>query len=357
MRIAVVILNWNGLHFLEKLLPEVVEHTLPDAEVYVADNGSSDGSVEWLRQNLPGVHVIDLQKNYGFAGGYNRALQQIEADYYVLLNSDVQVSQNWIKPVAKALEKDPEIAACQPKIRSFQDRKMFEYAGAAGGFMDKNGFIFCRGRMFNTFEPDNGQYDDEIEIFWASGCCLFVKAEFFHEVGGLDEDFFAHMEEIDLCWRLKNRGYKVKYIPGSTVFHIGGGTLSKINPRKTYLNFRNNLYILVKNYYGGNLSVKLFFRLILDGIASLKFLAEGSLAHSVAVMRAHGSFYRNIQKMRERRHKLREGPLRINPTGVYNRNVVFDYFLRGKHRFSDLKKGRFLKADPEKMKDGKPVRF
>jgi GT2 family glycosyltransferase len=247
MKTAVVILNWNGRNFLETFLPSVLEYSARCADVIVADNASTDDSVAFLQEHYPQIRIIEHPKNGGFSKGYNDALKQIDAEYYILLNSDVEVTPNWITPVIEMMDADPSIAACQPKLRSFEDRSQFEYAGAAGGFIDAYGYPFCRGRIFDVLEEDRGQYDDACEVFWATGACLFVRADLYHALGGLDEDFFAHMEEIDFCWRLKNNGHKVMYCPDSTVYHVGGGALPKSSPRKTYLNFRNNLALLVKN--------------------------------------------------------------------------------------------------------------
>lgn len=356
MKISVVILNWNGIHFLKKLLPGVVQNS-DGAEIVIADNGSTDESVDWVRKNQPTVKVVEIKKNLGFSEGYNYALAQIEADYYVLLNSDVEVTPGWLTPIIAGISSDPLIGACQPKILSYGERHRFEYAGAAGGFMDKNGFVFCRGRMFNTFERDENQYDDQIEVFWATGCCICVNAKLYHELGGLDKDFFAHMEEIDLCWRMKNMGYKIMYFPNSVVYHIGGGTLSRINPRKTFLNFRNNLFLLVKNYHSGNLPVKLFFRSVLDFIAGLKFLSEGNAKHAWAVVKAHYYFYKNLNLMLSKRKRLKEKVITPNITGLYNRNVVFDYFLNRKRKFSELDKKYFVHSSAEEIKNGKTIRF
>ncbi|MDF1675256.1 MAG: glycosyltransferase family 2 protein, partial [Vicingaceae bacterium] len=238
--VAVVILNWNGKHFLEKFLPSLIEHT-SFAELIVADNCSTDDSLSFLKENFPQIRIITLAENYGFAKGYNEALKQVNSDVYVLLNSDVEVTENWLQPCLEILKKDNDMAACQPKIKAFHQKTYFEYAGAAGGFIDKYGYPFCRGRIFETLEEDNNQYDEEIEIFWATGACLVIRADIYHELNGLDSFFFAHMEEIDLCWRIQNRGKKIKYVPQSTVFHVGGGTLHKSKPQKTFLNFRNNL--------------------------------------------------------------------------------------------------------------------
>ncbi|MBO7124575.1 MAG: glycosyltransferase family 2 protein, partial [Bacteroidales bacterium] len=240
MTVAVAILNWNGKHWLEKFLANVVENS-PEATVYIIDNASTDDSVSFLQAQFPKTPIIQLDKNYGFAEGYNQGLAQIQADYYVLLNSDVQVGKNWISPIIERMEADEKLAVCMPKLKSFDNPELFEYAGAAGGFIDKFGYPFCHGRLFSSIEKDEGQYNQECDIFWASGAALFVKRSVYQQLGGLDKDFFAHMEEIDFCWRVKNAGYKIKYIPQSEVFHVGGGSLPKENPFKTYLNFRNNL--------------------------------------------------------------------------------------------------------------------
>ena len=247
MRIAVVILNWNGKHMLEQFLPSVTAYTTGDAEVIIADNGSTDDSIAFLHDHYPTLRIIQLDKNYGFADGYNRALAQVDADYYVLLNDDVEVTPNWTAPVVEQMERNPRTAICQPKLLMYDQRDTFEYAGGAGGFLDKYGYPFCRGRLFTTLEKDHGQYDDPREIFWASGAAMFVRADVWKKLGGLDGEFFAHMEEIDFCWRAKNAGYRVEYCPLSTVYHVGGGTLPKSNPHKTYLNFRNNIAMLYKN--------------------------------------------------------------------------------------------------------------
>lgn len=245
---AVVILNWNGRKFLKKFLPDVIKFSKKDAEVIVADNASTDDSVAVLKADFPEIRIIENKSNGGFAKGYNQALKLIDAEYYILLNSDIEVTENWINPVIELMESDKNIAACQPKIRSYHEKEKFEYAGAAGGFIDKFGYPFCRGRIFQSLEEDKGQYDDTVEIFWATGAALFIRAELYHKLGGMDDDFFAHMEEIDLCWRLKNEGYKIMYCPKSTVYHVGGGTLPTSSSWKTYLNFRNNFFLIYKNH-------------------------------------------------------------------------------------------------------------
>jgi GT2 family glycosyltransferase len=338
VRIAVVILNWNGRKYLEQFLPSLIQYSSAEAEIIVADNASSDDSISFLELNYPSVRIIRNPSNEGFARGYNLALRQVEADYYILLNSDIEVTPDWIHPVIDMMEKEPVIAACQPKIRSYIDKSKFEYAGAAGGFIDKYGYPFCRGRMFQSLEEDLGQYDDAIEIFWATGACMFVRADLFNQAGGLDEDFFAHMEEIDLCWRLKNLGYKIMYCPQSVVYHIGGGTLPKISWRKTFYNFRNNFVLLYKNL-PDNLVREIFMkRMILDGIAALKFLFTAGFKDFWAIYKAHISFYSTLSITRAKRKQLKHAPLHK----VYRKNIVFEYFLRNKKKFTDLDPENFF---------------
>lgn len=331
-RVAVVILNWNGAKFLEQFLPNVLEYSKADATVYVADNASTDNSVALLQEKFPDVKLIINPENGGFATGYNKALAQIEAEYYVLLNSDIEVTPNWIPPIIHLMDEDPSIAACQPKLRSYFNRNQYEYAGAAGGFIDHFGYPFCRGRIFNTLETDFGQYDDIQEIFWATGACLFVKADAYWKVGGLDDDFFAHMEEIDFCWRLKNQGYRIMYCGHSCIYHIGGGTLPKSSSRKTYLNIRNNLTMLYKNVPGNQLFFVFVARFFLDGIAALKFMASGGIKDFWAVTRAHASFWRTFKHTREKRKKT----IRHNVSCLYQGSIVSDYYLMGKKFFSEL---------------------
>lgn len=335
MKTVVAILNWNGLDLLKAFLPGVVKTASPIAEIAVIDNCSSDGSVEWIRINFPSVTIVQNAINEGFAKGYNDGLRQLSADIFVLLNSDVEVTENWLKPLVEIMQK-PAVVAAQPKIRSYFQREYFEYAGAAGGYIDRDGFIFCRGRMFDSYEKDNGQYDDDREIFWATGACLAVNAEAFRSVGGLDEDFFAHMEEIDLCWRLKNSGKKVMYCHHSIVFHQGGGTLSKINPQKTYLNFRNNLFLLLKNYRLGNVYSKLFGRMALDALAALKFLSQGQFLHFWAVARAHFDFYGKARRFVSKRKQLESTIAQPNVVGYFRKSVVWQYFVKNKRKFSEL---------------------
>ncbi len=337
IKTAVVILNWNGKKFLEDFLPAVVEHSLGDAEVFVADNASTDGSVAMLRERFPTVRIIQNESNLGYAGGYNEALRQVTARYYVLLNSDIEVTPGWIKPVVALMDKDARVAACQPKMRSWHERDKFEYAGAGGGFLDKYGYPFCRGRMFQTLEADTGQYDDTASIFWATGACLFVRADIYWQLGGLDSRFFAHMEEIDFCWRARNHGHEIMYCPDSVVYHVGGGTLPKKSWRKTYLNMRNNAMMLYKNL-PDNRIIKVFAaRLVLDGVAAVKFLFDGGIKDFFAVIRAHLSFYRYYPQLKKER---RQNPHR-KVARIYQNNLVWEYFIRGKKRFSDLNPENF----------------
>lgn len=332
MKTAVIILNWNGSKMLEKFLPSVTRYTTGDNEVIIADNGSTDNSIEFLKRHYPSLRIIQLDKNYGFAEGYNRAIAQVVADYYVLLNDDVEVTENWIEPVLQLMESDSKIGIAQPKLLMFDKRDTFEYAGAAGGYIDKYGYPFCRGRVFSTVEKDQGQYDDVCEIFWASGAAMFVKANVWKELGGLDGDFFAHMEEIDFCWRAKNQGYKVMYCPEATVFHVGGGTLPKTNPRKTYLNFRNNMALLYKNLPEETRIPIMRHRKVLDWIAAMKFLAGGNMGETKAVFQAHKDFRRWKPTLVERRKKLNPHPVSC----VYSRNILLTYYLKGKKTFSQF---------------------
>ena len=293
MKVAVVILNWNGEAMLRRFLPTVVRYSCDEAEIWVADNASDDASVQLLREHFPSVRLIQLDKNYGFAEGYNRALAQIEAEYYVLLNSDVEVTHHWLTPLVEYMDAYPDVAACQPKLLSEANRDYFEYAGASGGFIDRYGYPFCRGRIFNTVEEDNGQYDYIIDILWATGACMLIRSADYREAHGLDGRFFAHNEEIDLCWRLRQRGRRIVCIPESAVYHVGGGTLPKSNPMKTFLNFRNNLTMLYKNLPDGELKGVMRVRRVLDYVAALKMLvADRSWADFKAVVKARRAFYR-----------------------------------------------------------------
>ena len=334
LHVAIVILNYNGRHYLQQFLPDVVKHSAGH-EIWVADNASSDHSHEWLQEYYPEIKTLTISENKGYAGGYNHALRQIKAEYYVLLNSDVEVTENWIDPVTSFMQSDEKIAACQPKIRAHDLRTHFEYAGAAGGYMDYLGYPFCRGRIFDTREEDLGQYDDEQDVFWATGACMFVKAEAFHKANGFDERFFAHMEEIDLCWRLLNMGYRITYSGKSTVYHVGGGTLHKSNPRKTFLNYRNNLIMLFKNLPKGRRWKTVIFRLILDGVSSVRFMATGAWPDVFAIVKAHFAFYGMIPSLtRGQKRTSYRAPL-------YHKSIVWEYFVLGKHRFNQLTNLKF----------------
>ena len=302
MKLAIVILNWNGAALLKKYLPSVQLHS-KDAEIYVIDNASTDNSVAILKNEFPDVSIVINDENYGFAGGYNIGLKSIQADYYCLLNSDVEVTPNWLVPIIDGFNTIPNATIIQPKILDLKKKGSFEYAGAAGGFIDKLGYPFCRGRIFQALEEDKGQYDDVHEIFWATGACMFIKSDVFWELNGFDTDYFAHQEEVDLCWRAKNNGHKVYYIGESKVYHLGGSTLSNMNPKKTFLNFRNSLYSITKNLPRRKAFPIIFYRLVLDGIAAVRFLFQLKPKHFLAVFRAHLSFYANFSKMHKKREK------------------------------------------------------
>ncbi len=327
-KVAVVILNYNGRDYLDQFLPSVIQHS-QEAEVIVADNASSDDSIQFLKDNFAEIRRIELSENLGFAGGYNEALKKVEAEYFVLLNSDVEVSEGWLKSITEFLDQNNSYAACQPKILDFNKKEHFEYAGACGGFLDLFGYPFCRGRVFNSLEKDEGQYDEPTDINWASGACLIVRSKVFSEVGGFDPDFFAHMEEIDLCWRIQSKGHKIKSIPSSVVYHVGGGTLSKSSPFKTYLNFRNGLSLIIKNMPFSQLIWKLPVRILLDWIAALKFLLDGGPRHTLAVFRAHAKALLLLFKTLRKRKK----PFTPIATPY---SIVFRYFIKQEKRFSDL---------------------
>ena len=329
---AVVILNWNGRAMLERFLPSVVSHS-GDATIVVADNGSTDNSVEFLQEHYPQVRLIALEKNYGFAEGYNRALQQVEADYYVLLNSDVECTPHWMDPVIAMMEANPKVAVAQPKLLMYDQRDTFEYAGGAGGFIDSHGYPFCRGRLFSTLEKDHGQYDDECDIFWATGACMFVRASVWKELGGLDGDFFAHMEEIDFCWRIHLAGYRVRYCPQSAVYHVGGGTLPKSSPFKTELNFRNNLSMLYKNLPENSRGRVLAMRMWLDRVAAVKFLLEGHVGEYRAVRKAHRQYRAWKPQLREKRKRNGSHPV----SQIYLGWLLPEYYLLGRRDFTSLK--------------------
>lgn len=344
MDTAVVILNWNGRHWLEQFLPVVVAHSAADARVIVADNGSTDDSVAWVRGHQPGVEVIAMPENQGFAGGYNAALEQVQAKYFILLNSDVEVTPGWIRALRSHMEQRPRMAACQPKMLSFHHRGRFEHAGAAGGFIDRNGYPFCRGRIFDITEEDRGQYDNDREVFWATGACLMIRAEAFREAGGFDARLFAHMEEIDLCWNLRRRGWTIGYTASAAVFHVGGGALGYGHPRKTFLNFRNSLAVLTKHLRSRWIFARILHRLVLDGFAALKFLLEGHAAHAWQVFRAHGEFYCWLPALLRDRKKLRRVAHDTDLTGMYHRSIAFDRYIKGWRTFGQLDARAFDQA-------------
>ena len=335
--IAIVILNWNTKKQLETFLPSIIQYSQDESvEVIVADNGSDDGSPEFLRENYPNLKTILFDRNYGFTGGYNKALTHIEASYYVILNSDIEVTENWLEPLKKCMEDDPSVAACMPKIKVYQKKEYFEYAGAAGGFIDRYGYPFCRGRILDTTEKDEGQYEQQTEIFWATGACMVVRADLFHRMGGFDDDFFAHMEEIDLCWRLKNLGYTIQYVPQSVVYHVGGGTLPNENPFKLYLNYRNNLFLLYKNLPRKKLYSVLLTRMLMDWLSGLMYLLQGKPRNFSAVMRSHRHFFGRLKSLRKKR-KSNPPPDKDFPGQVFPGSIVFHYFIRRRRRFSELK--------------------
>ncbi|MFC3196153.1 glycosyltransferase family 2 protein [Parapedobacter deserti] len=338
-KVAVVILNWNGRFFLERFLPSVYNSDYPNIEFVVGDNGSTDDSVAFVANSYPAIRVVRNESNLGFAGGYNEVLKQVDADYFVLLNSDVEVTPHWITPVIELLESHPDMAVAQPKIRSYYHREHFEHAGAAGGFIDYYGFPFCRGRMLHVVEQDNGQYDDSCEVFWASGAAFFIKRHCWEEAGGFDPDFFAHMEEVDLCWRLKLTGYRIGYCSKSVVYHVGGGTLAASNPRKTYLNFRNSLFMMQKNLPLIDACWVVFARMWIDLVALLHFLILGKFRDAWAISRSHQRFFLDFFKTaRKRRRHSR----RFSKKGMYGGSFIWAFYLGRKTRFSMLNRRRFL---------------
>lgn len=332
MKLAIVILNWNGEVLLERFLPSVIKYSL-DADIYVADNASTDGSISFLKANYPTIKIIRNKTNGGFAQGYNEALKHVDADIFCLLNSDVEVTENWLYPIVKAFNTLPEASIIQPKILDLLNKEYFEYAGAAGGFIDQLGYPFCRGRIFQHLEKDKGQYDGIKEIFWATGACMFVKRSVFESLGGFDIDYFAHQEEVDFCWRAKNKGLKVYYVGASKVYHFGGSTLSNMNPKKTYLNFRNSLFSITKNLPVRKAFIIIFIRLVLDGIAAVRFIFQLRFKHCYSILRAHLSFYRQFPRMLKKREK-------VNFTTKYyaTTSIVWSYFVHGVKKFNILVK-------------------
>ncbi len=336
LKLAIVILNWNGERYLRQFLPTLLRNIPDYAEVIIADNASSDGSLAFLREEYPQIRVIVHPQNGGFSKGYNDAFQQIEAEYYCLLNSDIEVPEHWVEPVMALFESDDTIAAIQPKIIAYHDRTKFEYAGASGGFIDKYGYPFCRGRVFDTLEEDHHQYDDAIPVFWATGAALFVRSSVYHQLGGLDEDFFAHMEEIDFCWRTHLAGYRVSYCPQSAVYHVGGGTLPKSSPFKTELNFRNNLSMLYKNLPDSRRWWVLATRMWLDRVAAVKFLLEGHRGEYLAVRKAHREYRAWKADLQRKREAIKPKQVPC----VYQGNLLVEYYLLRRNTFASLR-GRF----------------
>lgn len=320
MKIAVVILNWNGILLLEKFLPSVLKYS-PEATVYVADNASTDDSVSYVKAFFPSVKIVKNETNLGFADGYNQALKHIDAEIYALINSDIEVTENWLQPIIKTFKNESKTAIIQPKILDFKNKEYFEYAGAAGGFIDQYGYPYCRGRIFDTVEKDLGQYNDNREIFWATGACFFIRSAVYKELDGFDDVFFAHQEEIDLCWRAFNNGYKIKYISESVVYHVGGATLQQGNPKKTFLNFRNSLLMLTKNLPKNKLFPILLGRMVLDGIAGIQFLMKGKFNHFVAILKAHFSFYSSFSSAYKKRSSFQSKKY------YHSKSIVFKYYL------------------------------
>ncbi len=333
MKLAIVILNWNGLELLKRYLPIVVQHSL-GSEIYVADNASTDGSIAWINDHFPLVHTLSIPENLGYAGGYNYVVPNIEAEVICLLNNDVAATNGWCEPFINSFQKFPNLGAAQPKILDDLNNDMFEYAGAAGGFLDQLGYPYCRGRIFEHVEMDHGQYDFRIDTDWASGAALFIRKSAFLKVGGFDVDYFAHQEEIDLCWRLRQQGYTIQVLPESHVYHLGGGTLNSISPRKTFLNFRNSLFSMVKNDCRWYWWILIFFRLQLDGLAALKFLFNGKPKHFIAVLKAHFSFYGLLPKMLKKRSSIQKEN-QVHSINLGIKSIVGAYYILEKRRFSD----------------------
>ena len=337
MRTAVVILNWNGEKFLNQFLPVLLRNTqLPGVDIYVADNASTDNSLSLIEEQFPTVKTLLLDKNYGFAGGYNKALAQINADYFVLLNSDVEVTENWLQPLLNYMNENADVAACQPKIKSFYNRDYFEHAGASGGFIDYLGFPFCRGRVVGTAEMDRGQYDTVIDVFWATGACLLIRSELYNQVGGLDDEFFAHMEEIDLCWRLKGQGFRIVCIPQSEVYHVGGATLQVEHPHKTYLNFRNNLLMLYKNLPQKSLSNIMRWRMLFDYAAAFQLFVTGKPKNAKSVFKARRDFKKMLPGFVDKRIENLSSATRTDFPEMLRKSIVIEYYLKGNKTYSKL---------------------
>lgn len=331
--VAIVILNWNGRQYLQQFLPSVLASQYSNFFVVVADNASTDDSVAFVKEQFPEVKIVANHKNLGFAAGYNEALKQVKADYFVLLNSDVEVDPHWLSSAVNLLQSNPQIAVVQPKLIDYNDRSRFEYAGAAGGFLDKYGYPFCRGRIFDELEEDKHQYQTVSEIFWASGAALFIRSSVWRESQGFDGDFFAHMEEIDLCWRIKNMGYKIMYSPQSVVYHIGGGTLQSDNPFKSYLNFRNNLVMLLKNLPRNQVFFTIFLRFWLDFASLIKFLTEGKFKQALSISKAHRHFFRDFRKNIRKRNSLTH---LSSSKDLFRKSVVWEYFVRKRKTYNEI---------------------
>jgi GT2 family glycosyltransferase len=336
-KVAVCVLNYNGEELLKKFIPTLLEHTPPSiGKVYIIDNCSNDNSVQLVQSTWPEIGLVVLGQNFGFTGGYNGGLKSIVAEYFVLINSDVEVTARWLEPMLTLFESTPKIGACQPKVKSYREKGKFEYAGASGGYIDFLGYPFCRGRIFDQIESDQGQYNNAIEVFWATGACMMIRSSLYFESGGLDESFFAHMEEIDLCWRLQRMGYQIYVQPNSVVYHVGGQTLSKDNPRKTYFNFRNSAYMLYKNTTDWSIYWKLPLKMLLDFVAGVKFWKDNSFAHFKAVLLAYNSFFRDYSRIRKTRSALKiKMPLKSQQ--IYSKSIIWHYFVLGRRYFSDLK--------------------
>ena len=329
MKIAVVILNWNGMKLLEQFLPSIIQFS-SEADIYLADNASTDDSISYVKATFQNIKIIKNETNLGFAGGYNVALKQVDADVFALVNSDIEVTENWLQPIIETFKNEPQTAIIQPKILDYKRKEYFEYAGAAGGFIDKYGYPFCRGRIFDSMEKDHGQYNENCEIFWASGACFFIRSSIYKELNGFDSDFFAHQEEIDLCWRAINKGHKLKFNSDSVVYHVGGATLQHGNPRKTELNFRNSLLMLLKNIPEKQLFSVILIRLILDGIASIQFLFQGKFKHFLAIIKAHFQFYSQFSTHYKKRAQFQTEKY------YFTKSIVYLYFIKGIKVFNNI---------------------
>ena len=334
--VAVVILNWNGKSWLQKFLPNIVNYFPDYAQLYIADNASTDDSIDFIKNNYTSIQIIQFKENYGFAKGYNEALKNLKEDVYILLNSDIEVKSDWISPIINFMNLNPNAGACQPKILDQKNNDLFEYAGASGGYIDYLGFPYCRGRIFNEIEIDEGQYDSVTTIFWATGACMFVRNEIYWEAGGLDEDYFAHMEEIDLCWRIQKLNYQIYAVPQSVVYHVGGGTLNKYSSKKTYLNFRNNLITLIKNANYNFFVITIIYKLILDGIAGIKFIFDGQFKHTLAVIKAHFAVYFQFKKILRKRKIIHQKTKNKTLKTIYPKSVVWKHFVNGMNTFNQL---------------------